>query len=114
MTISYADLLTQKAALEKQAAAIDKQIQDARRSEQAGVLNQIKALMSQHGLTVEDLGTKTGASPKKSANAGKKVAAKYRNPSTGETWTGRGLQPKWLKAAVVTGQRLEDFAIERN
>jgi DNA-binding protein H-NS len=109
-TTSYADLLAQKAALEKQSAAIERQIQDAQRSERAGVLNQIKALMSQHDLTIADLGANAGASSK-SANAGRKVAAKYRNPSTGETWTGRGLQPKWLQAAIANGQRAEDFAI---
>jgi DNA-binding protein H-NS len=112
-TTSYADLLAQKAALEKQSAAIEKQIQDAQRSERAGVLNQIKALMSQHDLTIEDLGANAGAASKKSANAGKKVAAKYRNPSTGETWTGRGLQPKWLQAAIASGQQVEEFAIAR-
>lgn len=114
MTTSYADLLAQKAALEKQAAAVERQIQDAQRSERTGVLAQVKALMTQHGLTAEDLGGKAGASPKKSGNAGKKVAAKYSNPSTGETWTGRGLQPKWIQAAIASGRRLEEFAIERN
>ncbi|TAK95212.1 MAG: H-NS histone family protein, partial [Aquabacterium sp.] len=36
---------------------------------------------------------------------------KYRNAQTGETWTGRGLQPKWVQAAVASGKKLEDFAI---
>jgi hypothetical protein len=36
---------------------------------------------------------------------------KYRNPKTGDTWTGRGLQPKWLKAAIAAGDQLEDFLI---
>jgi DNA-binding protein H-NS len=40
-----------------------------------------------------------------------KVAAKYRNPATGESWTGRGLQPKWLKAALGEGKQLSDFVI---
>lgn len=34
---------------------------------------------------------------------------RYRNPSTGETWTGKGLQPKWLKAALAAGRSLADF-----
>ena len=28
--------------------------------------------------------------------AGNKVAPKYRDPSTGKTWTGRGKAPLWL------------------
>ncbi|WP_133611401.1 H-NS family nucleoid-associated regulatory protein [Aquabacterium commune] len=114
MTITYADLLAQKAALEKQAAAIERQIQDAQRSQRADVLARIKALMSQHGLTAEDLGGKAASGPKKGENAGKKVAAKYRNPATGETWTGRGLQPKWLKSAIASGRSLGEFAIAHN
>jgi DNA-binding protein H-NS len=39
------------------------------------------------------------------------VAPKFRNAATGETWTGRGLQPKWLKSAIAGGAKLEDFAI---
>jgi DNA-binding protein H-NS len=39
------------------------------------------------------------------------VAPKYQNSSTGETWTGRGKQPKWLSAALESGKKLEDFRI---
>ena len=33
-----------------------------------------------------------------------------RNKATGDTWSGRGLQPKWLKAALAAGRKIEDFA----
>jgi len=42
--------------------------------------------------------------------AKQKVAAKFRD-ETGNTWSGRGLQPRWLKAAIGSGKKLEDFAI---
>ncbi|HZF81016.1 MAG TPA: H-NS histone family protein, partial [Rubrivivax sp.] len=48
---------------------------------------------------------------KPSANAGKKVAPKYRDPATGDTWTGRGLKPKWLAAALNSGRSLSEFAL---
>lgn len=38
-----------------------------------------------------------------------KPAARYVNAATGETWSGRGLQPAWLKKAIREGARLEDF-----
>lgn len=41
------------------------------------------------------------------------VPVKYRNPVTGETWTGRGLQPKWVQASIAAGKRLDDFAVEQ-
>ena len=41
-----------------------------------------------------------------------KVAPKYRNPDNpSETWAGRGLQPRWLAAALKSGKKLEHFAI---
>lgn len=35
--------------------------------------------------------------------AGGKVAPKYRNPATGETWTGRGKAPKWIEGKDRSG-----------
>jgi DNA-binding protein H-NS len=60
-------------------------------------------------VTVADLSSK--AVPKPRGGSGKKVAAKYRNMSTGDTWSGRGLQPKWLKAAIAGGKKISDFAV---
>lgn len=96
------ELLAQKAALEKQ-------IIDAQREEKSGAIAQVKALMAEHGLSLADIGSRAAAAPRRSATG--KVAAKYRNPATGDTWSGRGLQPNWLKAAVAEGRALSDFAV---
>jgi DNA-binding protein H-NS len=43
-----------------------------------------------------------------------KVLPKYRNPNNrGETWAGRGKQPRWLVAELRSGKKLEDFQIKR-
>ena len=40
------------------------------------------------------------------------VFPKYRNPANpGETWAGRGNQPRWLTAQLRTGRKLDDFRI---
>ena len=102
---SLQDLLAQRAELEKQIA-------DAQREEHTTAIAKVRALMAEHGLTAADLTAKASA-PRAAgaAKSGGKVEPKYRNAATGETWTGRGLQPKWLKAAVAGGAKLEDFAI---
>jgi DNA-binding protein H-NS len=41
---------------------------------------------------------------------GHKVPPKYRGPG-GETWSGRGLRPRWLAAALKGGRKLDDFLI---
>lgn len=97
------DLLAKKAELEKQ-------IIELQREERGSAIAQVKALMAQHGLTLADLGTRSTA-PASRAKSGAKVPAKYRDPSTGQTWSGRGLHPKWLKAAMAGGAKLSDFAL---
>src|SRR5215470_2098934 len=44
---------------------------------------------------------------------GRKVAPKYADPKSGQTWAGRGARPKWLAAALKGGQKLEDFLISK-
>lgn len=99
---SLQDLLAQKAALEQQ-------INEVQQSTRADAIAKIKALMDENGLTLADLSARATGSPKKESTS--KVAAKYRDPESGQTWSGRGLKPKWLQAAVDAGKSLTDFAI---
>lgn len=41
------------------------------------------------------------------------VAIKYRNPATGDSWTGRGPRPKWLRDALTAGAVLDDFNVDQ-
>ena len=100
---SLQDLLDRKAALEKE-------IEATRKHERTEAIAQVKALMSQYGLSVSDLNSK--ANTKSAGGKGKKVAIKYRNSATGDSWSGRGLQPKWLKAALAAGRKIEEFAVD--
>lgn len=52
-----------------------------------------------------------GAKPRKSASKGVKVPPKYRHPASGQTWTGRGIVPKWMAAEIAQGRKREDFLI---
>jgi hypothetical protein len=49
------------------------------------------------------------AAPAKTASV--KSSIRYRDPMTGSTWSGRGLQPKWLKVALEGGRKLSEFDI---
>ncbi len=46
------------------------------------------------------------------SDAGAKRAAKYRDPETGETWSGRGRTPRWLAALEAQGRDRKEFAVE--
>ena len=52
----------------------------------------------------------SGKGPKPVKKAGVAVAAKYRGPN-GESWSGRGLTPRWLTSLLAQGRSKEEFAI---
>ncbi|MCE2944026.1 MAG: H-NS family nucleoid-associated regulatory protein [Lysobacteraceae bacterium] len=95
----------------------------AKRSSQAEVSKALAAVAKKHGWTLAELfgaaapkaakAGKPAAAPKarKSTTKGTKVAAKYRHPETGQTWSGRGILPKWMAEEIAKGKKREDFAI---
>jgi DNA-binding protein H-NS len=96
------ELIAQKEALEVEIAR-------TREKTRSDAIAQVRALMEEHRLTLSDLSTR--AVVKSRAGKGAKVAAKYRDAATGDTWSGRGLQPKWLKAALASGRKLSEFVV---
>ena len=85
---SYKELL-------KQRDEIEKKIQEARQKELAEAVARGRALIAEYGLSAADVFSR--AKSPRSSGVGGKVAAKYKNPVTGETWTGRGKAPKWIQ-----------------
>ena len=96
----------------------------AKRSPVAEVRKALAAVAKKHGWTLEELFAgaaktapatgkprKAAASARKSPAKGTKVAAKYRHPETGQTWSGRGILPKWMTEEIAKGRKREDFAI---
>ena len=90
MSQSLKDLLQQREAL-------DQAIAQARKSEVSAAVAKARTIVAEYGLTAQDIfpsraGRTPGAKP-----SGNKVPAKYRDPATGQTWTGRGKAPKWIQ-----------------
>jgi DNA-binding protein H-NS len=88
MTVSYKELLAQREALEQAIA-------QARQNEISMAVAKVRALVAEYGLTSQDVfpGRNSKSAVTKPVS---KVAAKYRDPATGQTWTGRGKAPKWI------------------
>lgn len=87
MSQTYKELLQQREALEKAIA-------QARQNEIAAAVTQVRALVAEFGLTAQDIFP--GRAAKTSSKTTTKVAPKYRDLATGQTWTGRGKAPKWI------------------
>lgn len=94
-----------------QRTALDQQIAAAQREARETAIAKVRSLMQEHGLTMADLQSRKPRSAAKSGTTGGKVPAKFRNEATGESWSGRGLQPRWLKAELASGKKLSDFAV---
>ncbi|MGF6239762.1 DNA-binding protein H-NS [Paraburkholderia sp. GAS38] len=95
---TYAKLKAQLEALQQQAEA-------ARLAELQTVVEQVRATVREYGLTVEDI---FGRQRAQRGTTSKSVpAAKYRDPKTGATWSGRGREPVWIK-----GKKRERFLIQ--
>ena len=110
--------------IQSQIEKLQKQASEIKAREFHTTVADIREKMQAFGITVKDL-QKTGASKKSavqlpskkraSANskkaAGAPVAAKYRGPE-GQTWSGRGLKPRWMAALIAQGYTKEEFIIE--
>lgn len=116
------DIQAQIDTLQKQAEAI-------RTKEFAATVADIRAKMAAFGITLKDLQlpARSGkrkykgstavkvlgsrAAPPKSPKAGIKVEPKFKGPN-GESWSGRGMMPKWLSSLVAQGRTKEEFAVK--
>jgi DNA-binding protein H-NS len=109
--------------LQSQIASLQKQAEEIRSKEFEATVVEIRQKMQAFGITIKDLQTsKTKAKPGRKAKAvstdkpvkvkkaSAAVAAKYRGPN-GETWSGRGLTPKWLATLITQGSSKEQYLI---
>jgi DNA-binding protein H-NS len=78
-------------------------------SDQAESLRAQLASLTGGGGSVES-GKRRGRPPKGSKLKGRKVAPKYRDRS-GNTWSGRGAVPRWMRDAMKGGAKRDDFLI---
>lgn len=79
-----------------QKADIEKQISDLQNQGRLDAIEKVRSLLAEFGLTPDDVFGGSRKKLGKGSLAGTKVAAKYRDPETGKTWTGRGVAPKWI------------------
>lgn len=113
--------------IQTQIQKLQKQAEEIRAKEFDKTVREIVEKMQAFGITLKDIQAALGkprAGKGRAKHAAKKlaakrtgkknaapVAAKYRGPS-GETWSGRGLMPRWLAALVAQGRSKEEFAVQ--
>lgn len=96
--------------IQNQIEKLQQQAAEIRAQEFDKTVQEILVKMTAFGITLKDLEAGKGRPRKATSVAVKPAAAKYRGPN-GETWSGRGLTPRWLSALVAQGRAKEEFAI---
>jgi DNA-binding protein H-NS len=105
------------ADLDKVIAAAEQQREQRRESGKRELVEEFRAKAEAMGLSLDELvggSAQIGRSAPKTRKPQKDASAaaptvKYRNPGTGETWSGRGRMPKWMAVAVEHGRSREEF-----
>ena len=93
------DLISQRDALD---AAIKAQQAAAH----ADAVAAARKFCEEHGLTQADVFPAKARTPAPAS----KIAVKYRDDK-GNTWTGRGVKPRWLTNALANGATQEQFRV---
>jgi DNA-binding protein H-NS len=83
--------------------ALEQELEQARQQEAGRALREIVAKMREYKITLQELmGTKAQAPMLPPA-----ANARYRDPATGATWSGRGRVPQW-----IADKNRDDFLIQ--
>ncbi|KAA0911878.1 H-NS family nucleoid-associated regulatory protein [Pusillimonas sp. ANT_WB101] len=111
-----------KQKIEKEIVKLQKQAQALQEKRRGPIITSIVQSMREYEITPEEIAavfskTPTRKTARKSAAPAPKavkrtVPPKYRNPETGDTWTGRGKAPRWISAAESEGKSRDQFLIQ--
>jgi DNA-binding protein H-NS len=89
---------------------IERELNQRRKSEADGLVNEFRRRAAELGLSLDDLVAAKGAG-RASGSVRGKVAVKYRHPDDASlTWTGRGKRPRWIEAWLSGGKSLDQLA----
>lgn len=106
-----------KQKIEKEILRLQRQMKTLKVKQRRPIITSIVRSMQDNEITIEELtealektqkrGSSTNASQPKSV-----LPPKFRNPATGDTWTGRGRPPRWILDAEAAGKERSKFLIK--
>jgi DNA-binding protein H-NS len=97
-TLSPQELLTLRDQIERRR---QRKLEEAK----SAVLEEMKGRLSELGLTLNDV-----VPARRTRKSKPPVSVKYRSPD-GETWSGRGHAPLWLRQLELQGRKREEFIV---
>jgi DNA-binding protein H-NS len=98
--------------LDRVIAAAEEERQAKRGMAKKALLDELRAKAEGMGLTLETLLEEALQDRPTQGKARTPARVKYRDPESGESWSGRGSAPGWLKRLEAKGRRRDEFAVE--
>lgn len=97
--------------IQKQIEALQRQAEKLREQEVKGVVERIRVAIAHYGLTADQLGFgATSDSAKAKVKRSSPVRSAKYSDGQGNSWSGMGKRPYWLRDALNAGRKLEEFA----
>ncbi len=111
------ELLQQINQAEAKVNELREKLAEQKNNERLQAIASAKELIKIHQLSAADLGLagkKITTRKEQRVTGGKRsvIPPKYRDPSSGKTWTGRGKTPTWLTAYLSVGHGKQDYLIK--
>ena len=100
--------MTDLNALEKELAALTEKVTNERARVKYETLEALRAMLDSGTLTPDDLIRLLPEPPPPKRNRAPMYPPKYRDPKSGNTWSGKGKIPVWIK-----DKNRDDFLIDK-
>lgn len=103
--------LDEKSKIESEIQKLEKEVEALQARHRGPALDAIVKAMQEYDISPEDIAQafRKGSKP---ARRSTRIAPKYMNPASGQTWSGRGRTPRWMAEAEARGEPRERFLIE--
>lgn len=82
---------------------LKKEAEDLANKEKASVISEIRNKIVLYNITLKDLGLR--------ASSGRQTASVAKYHLGGNTWSGKGRQPRWVLDHLASGGKLEDLLV---
>jgi DNA-binding protein H-NS len=118
MTESYKEVMKQIESLQSKAVELKNRERVEMVNLAKSLIQEAKTIAKEYDIKFAELGlavtriTTYGKKATRATGVTKTVAPKYISPDGANTWTGRGMKPRWLADALATGKTAEMFLIK--
>lgn len=103
--------MNEKQKLEKEINKLKRKMRTLHSRQRRPVITSIIRSMLEYEITPEEI-AQAYERRSKSGSVRSTAPARFKNPDTGDTWTGRGRPPRWIVDAEEKGQSRDQFLIK--